>query len=163
MKLRYSRIVKMAMVAAIYAALTMGLAPISYGPIQVRIADALLPLPYLEFFGLPSAIGLSLGCALANMLSPYAIYDIAIGSIANLFAGTVAWFIGKIYRRSLYGVILASLAQTAIVTFMVGYLLLHLLFNVELSIAILGVFSGSIISISILGTMLVMFLMRRVA
>ena len=54
-----------AIVGAAYAALTMLLAPISYGAIQVRVSEALCILPYF----LPcTAWGLFAGCAIANVL-----------------------------------------------------------------------------------------------
>ena len=55
-----------AVVGALYAALTMLLAPISYGNLQFRISEALCVLPV--FFPYTS-VGLFLGCALANMIS----------------------------------------------------------------------------------------------
>ena len=59
-----------AMIAALYAALTLLLAPISYGAIQCRISEAMTLLPIL----LPQAIpGLVIGCLVANLLSPVAI------------------------------------------------------------------------------------------
>ena len=55
-----------AIVGAAYAALTMLLAPISYGAIQVRVSEALCILPYF----LPcTAWGLFAGCAIANVLT----------------------------------------------------------------------------------------------
>ena len=39
------RIVEGAMITAIYATLTILLAPISYGPLQVRVSEALTVLP----------------------------------------------------------------------------------------------------------------------
>ena len=53
--------------AALYAIGVVFLAPFSYGLIQVRIADALLPLSIV--FGMPVVIGLSLGTFIANILN----------------------------------------------------------------------------------------------
>ncbi|MBO5554765.1 MAG: QueT transporter family protein, partial [Solobacterium sp.] len=41
------RFAKIAMAAALYAAVSLALAPMSYGPIQVRIAEALTMLPLI--------------------------------------------------------------------------------------------------------------------
>lgn len=163
MKITYSQIVKISTVAAVYAALTIVLAPISYGPIQIRIADSLLLIPYLDFFGLSSAVGLAIGCAIANTFSPYAVYDIVIGSATNFLAGLIAWVVGRMWRKRISSLVAASIMQTFLVTFMIGYLLLHLIFNTELSIALIGVFISGLISISFLGTMLVLFLMKKVS
>ena len=61
-KLNY--LVRVAMIAAIYVVLNVIFAPISYGPIQVRIAEALVILPFIDSSAI---IGLFLGCILANI------------------------------------------------------------------------------------------------
>lgn len=76
-----------AVVGALYAALTMLLAPISYGNLQFRISEALCVLPV--FFPYTS-VGLFLGCALANMISAAGILDVVFGSLATLCAGLCA-------------------------------------------------------------------------
>lgn len=76
-----------AMLAAIYAALTIVLAPISYGPVQLRVAEGLTVLPY--FF--PEAIpGLFLGCFLANLYGGYGLIDVVFGSLATLLAALLS-------------------------------------------------------------------------
>ena len=72
-----------AMIAALYAALTLLLAPISYGAIQCRISEAMTLLPML----LPQAVpGLAVGCLVANLLSPVAVWDVLFGTLATLIA-----------------------------------------------------------------------------
>ena len=72
---------KAAMIGALYALLTVAAAPISYGVIQVRIAEALTVLPYFT----PAAVpGLFVGCLIANMVGGYGILDIIFGSLATL-------------------------------------------------------------------------------
>ncbi len=52
------------MIAAVYATLTILLAPISYGMVQVRVAEMLMVLPYF----MPAAVpGLFAGCLIANI------------------------------------------------------------------------------------------------
>ena len=82
----------MALVAAVYAALTMVLAPISFGPVQARISEALTILP---FFFPETAIGLTIGCAIANTMSMYGILDIVFGSLATLLSSLVMIWLGK--------------------------------------------------------------------
>lgn len=78
-----------AVVGALYAALTMLLAPISYGNLQFRISEALCVLPV--FFPYTS-VGLFLGCALANMISAAGILDVVIGAVlAWSFARDAFW------------------------------------------------------------------------
>lgn len=72
-----------AMIAALYAVLTMSLPVLSYGAVQLRFAEALTVLPFL----FPQAIGgLFLGCAISNLLSTFGILDVIVGSIATLLA-----------------------------------------------------------------------------
>ena len=72
-----------ALIAAVYAALTMALGFISYGPVQFRIAEAMCILP---FFAPWTTWGLTLGCLLANLFSPVSALDIVVGTAATLIA-----------------------------------------------------------------------------
>lgn len=80
-----------AITGAAYAALTVLLAPISYGPIQLRVSELLCVLP---FFMPCSAWGLFAGCAVANLLTGN-VLDIVFGSLATLFASLVTAQLGK--------------------------------------------------------------------
>lgn len=87
MKINTRFIAQAAIIAAVYAVLTVILAPISYGPMQVRISEALTVLPALT----PAAIpGLFVGCILANVISPYGILDMVMGSLATLIAAVAS-------------------------------------------------------------------------
>ncbi len=106
MKLSVRKLVLAAVVGAVYAALTMVLAPISYGPVQFRISEVLCILP---FFFPYSVWGLFVGCILANLISAYGILDIVFGSLATLLAGLCTMALGKISRESLVTKIFACL------------------------------------------------------
>ena len=70
-----------AVIAAIYVALTMAFQPISFGPVQFRISEALCILPFFT----PAAIpGLFVGCFLSNLFCGAAGLDIVFGSLATL-------------------------------------------------------------------------------
>ena len=72
-----------AMIAAVYTVLTLVLAPISYGAVQVRLSEALTLLPVL----FPEAIpGVAVGCLLANILGGSMLPDIVFGTLATLCA-----------------------------------------------------------------------------
>ncbi|MDR1741695.1 MAG: QueT transporter family protein [Synergistaceae bacterium] len=74
-------IAKGGVIAALYAALTVVLAPISYGPVQFRISEALTLLP----FYVPEAVpGLFVGCAIANFFGVGGVWDVVFGSLATL-------------------------------------------------------------------------------
>ena len=85
------RIAAAAVIAAAYAALTIVLAPISYGPLQFRVSEALTVLPFL----LPSSVwGIFIGCLLANLYTG-SVLDIVFGSLATLLAGLLTARFGK--------------------------------------------------------------------
>lgn len=77
------KITQGAIIAAAYAALCLAAAPISYGPVQFRIAEALCILPYFTPVAIP---GLFVGCVIANIIGGFGIYDIIFGSLATLLA-----------------------------------------------------------------------------
>ena len=77
------KLVSAAIVGALYAVLTMVLAPISYGPVQCRVSEVMCILP---FFMPHTTWGLFLGCAIANIASTAGLADIVFGSLATLFA-----------------------------------------------------------------------------
>ena len=77
------RLARGAVIAALYTALTLLLAPISYGQLQVRLSEALTLLPIL----LPEAVpALAIGCLLSNILGGCTIFDIVFGTLATLLA-----------------------------------------------------------------------------
>lgn len=86
MKLRTRQLTVAALTGAAYAVLSYfgSVFGITYGPVQCRFAEALCVLPFL----LPeTAWGLGVGCLITNLISPYGILDIVVGSAATLLAG----------------------------------------------------------------------------
>lgn len=83
MKININRLATAAVVGALYAALTMALAPISYGPLQFRVSEVLCILPYFLPY---TTWGLFFGCMVANLVSAAGILDIIFGSLATLAA-----------------------------------------------------------------------------
>lgn len=77
-----------AIIAAVYAAGTILLGSFGYGPIQVRITEALTVLPFFD----PAAIlGVTLGCFLANVIGGMGPWD--------MFGGTLITFIAAVLDR----------------------------------------------------------------
>ena len=148
--------------AALYATLVLALAGISFQIVQVRIADALIPLSIV--FGWPAILGVTIGCAVANIASPMhsIITDITLGSLANFVAGVVAWRIGLWKTDKGVGELLGCLAATVLITIIVGTYL-AVLTGMELWVWWLGMGIGSIISITVLGYTLIQILKRLTA
>ena len=89
----------LAVIAAAYAALTIVLAPISYGPVQFRVS------------------GIFVGCILANLYTG-SVLDIVFGSLATLLAGLLtAWFgkKGNTVKNRLLGCLMPVLFNAVIV------------------------------------------------
>lgn len=92
-KFTIRQLTQAALIAALYIVLVFVFKPISFGSIQVRIAEVLTVLPFLT----PSAIpGLFVGCLLANFLAGEAVpVDIIFGSLATLIAAFATYYLGK--------------------------------------------------------------------
>ncbi len=81
-----------AVIAALYVALTLIFAPISFWAVQFRVSEALCILPFFT----PAAIpGLTIGCLLGNFLSGAAIYDVVFGSLATLLGAIGSYLLRK--------------------------------------------------------------------
>ena len=93
--------IRQAMVAAIYVAACLALAPLSYGPIQFRFAEMLMILP---FFDKKYTIGLTVGCLLANLLGPYGLPDIILGTFATFLA---CFIISRLKQKHLIAAVAA--------------------------------------------------------
>ena len=137
-----SYLTQAAMIAAIYVVLTIVFAPISFGEIQVRIAEMLTILPIFT----PAAIpGLFVGCLIGNITGGAILPDIICGSIATLIGAA-----GRNPHRAL-AVLPPILVNALVVPFVLRYA-----YGVVLPIPFLAltVGIGEIISCGILGNVL---------
>ena len=85
-----------AILAAMYAALTAAIAPLSYGNLQFRFSEILI---FLAFYDIRFIPGLVLGCAIANLFSPLGLIDVAFGTTATAIAVFGIWAVGKLTKR----------------------------------------------------------------
>jgi uncharacterized membrane protein len=137
------RIARGAIIAALYAVVTIILKPISFGYLQVRVAEALTLLPILY----PEAIpGLFLGCLISNIYGGLGPIDIVLGSLTTLAA---AW-LTYIWRQSR----LAYLPPIILNGLIVGAYLSYLL-HVNIYLAVTTVALGEAIAVLLLGIPLV--------
>lgn len=139
-----------AMLAALYAADVVFFAPISFQTIQVRVADALLPLSIL--FGPSAVIGLGFGVIAGNLFaSPFGAIDVIGGTIANLLATILAWQIG---RKKFKGAWIAATAvEILVITAIVGSYL-ALLTGTPLWFSWFYVMVGEILAVGVGGYLL---------
>lgn len=140
-----------AAIAAIYVVLTMVFAPISFGPVQFRIAEALCILPFFT----PAAVpGLFIGCLLSNLLCGAAPLDIVFGSLASLVGAAGSYAV----RKNRWLVCIPPIvANTVIIPWVLRYA-----YGSEAMIyfAMVTVGIGEILAIGILGNVLLAALER---
>jgi len=96
LKTRY--LVLSSIIGALYVVLTLGLAPLSFGPIQFRISEILkvfvLFNPFLAF-------GIGMGTFFANLLSPYAgPMELIWMPFSDMAGGLLAWALFRYILRS---------------------------------------------------------------
>ena len=105
--------------AGLYAALTVFLAPISYSYIQVRVSEALTVLPYLTPLAIP---GLFLGVLIANIFGGFGPWDIFGGSTLTLIAAVLTYWTrktGKPWLAPLPPVLVNAFGVSAYLQFLV--------------------------------------------
>jgi len=107
--------IQAALIAAIYATLTIVLGSFGYGPIQFRIAEALTVLPALTPAGIP---GLFVGCMVANILGPYGMADMILGGGATLVAAILSY---KLRKRPLLVPLPPVLVNAVVIGMMLYY------------------------------------------
>lgn len=141
-------LVHAAFIAAVYAVLTIALAPISYGQIQIRFSEALTVLPFFT----PAAIpGLFVGCIVANFFGPGGILDVVFGSAATLIAAFMSYKMPMKWLVPLPPVIFNGV--------IIGYLL-HYLFQLPLLVTMGWVALGELVSCYFVGYPLLLLLLR---
>ena len=123
-----------AMIAAVYTALCIALAPISYGPVQVRVAEA---LTLTAVFSPICVWGVAVGCALSNIIgfmlgvNILGFLDILFGTAATLIAAIFSYQLRNIRVRGLP--VLSALPPVIVNALVIG---------LELTYMIEGTFLG---------------------
>lgn len=94
MKITTKNITYSAIIAALYFALCFVLQPLSFGMIQLRIAEVLTLTPLFGVFGI---IGVTVGCLLSNSLIPgaFGLLDIIFGTLTTLVAAILTYLLRK--------------------------------------------------------------------
>lgn len=148
-KLNVQNIARLAVVAALYAALTIALSGLSFGPIQFRIAEI---LTLLCFYRKDYNIALILGCFIANCFSPMALMDMIFGTLATAIAVIPMFYVKNIWIASLLPVISNSIIIAAE---------LLLAFNEPIWLSMLTVGAGELVVVTVLGCPLFRFVLAK--
>lgn len=131
-----------AIIAALYALITLAFLPLGFGAVQLRVSEALTVLPYYKKEAVP---GLFVGCIAANLVGGNGIYDVVFGSIATLLA---AYITSIVKKKSL-----APLPPVVLNAVIVGPML-HFLLKLPLWSTLLGVALGEAVSCYLFGGLL---------
>lgn len=135
-----------AMIAAIYVVLTLVFQAISFGEIQVRIAEALTILPAFT----PAAIpGLFIGCIIGNIFGGSILPDIIFGSLATLIGSCFTYLLRK--QNKYLAPLPPIISNTVIVPLVLKY---AYGFKLPIAFMMLTVGIGEVISCGVLGMIL---------
>ena len=129
----------LSLIAALYVALSLILAPISFGIVQFRIAEILV---LLCFYKKEFSISLVVGCFITNLFSPFGL-DILFGTLHTL--------VSVIFIANSKRLFIASL-WPSVFAFIVGYELY--LYGEPMIISTLGVLVGEFVVVTILGVII---------
>ncbi len=145
--------------AGLYAVVVIVLAPISFGPVQLRVADCLIPLTAL--FGWPVVVGVTVGCFVGNAYYWLGPMDVFLGPAANFIAATTLLLLRK---RQLLACVTGALPIGIIVG---GYLWLFFpppdIFGLSLpswAAMIASITISSLIAMAVIGYSLLLILSR---
>lgn len=103
---------KQAMVAAIYAVITWALQAVAYGPLQFRVSEV---MTLLAFYNPQYILGLTVGCAIANIFSSFGFIDVVVGTFASFVALVAMSKIKNIWIASLMPALSAVIIAAEIV------------------------------------------------
>lgn len=147
MTINIKKLVTTALVASIYATLTLALGAISYGPVQFRISEIMVLLPFIKK---DYIWGLTIGCFLANIIGPYGVPDIIFGTTATFLSVYAVYLTSKIMNDKKFALLVASVWPTVINAIIIG-IMLNIFFGVPLILAIMQVGFGQFVVITIVG------------
>ena len=137
------RVAMAAMIGSLYAMITVALAPISYGWVQFRVAEAFTITPVV--FGYWGAIGLFIGCIVANFFGGFGAIDIVGGSLCTLAAGILS-----ANRRTSPNVLIAGVWPVVINAFGVSAYL-YFFFGVPYWLIVVSIFTSQALIVYLIG------------
>lgn len=142
-----------AIIIAIYTAISLLMGSLSFGMIQIRIAELLLVLClYDSKFIIP----VTLGCFVTNLigiingLNPL-VLDLIVGTLATLISGLCVYYFRNI---RFYGMPLLSLLLPVIINGVMVGIELSFYFSMSPFILMIYVGLGELVSVTILGLLL---------
>ncbi|HHV62713.1 MAG TPA: QueT transporter family protein [Firmicutes bacterium] len=138
-----------AIIAGLYVVLCYALAPVSFGPVQLRVAEGLTVLPILYIEAVPA---LFIGCMLANIIGGLGPWDIFGGSIVTLIAAVITYKFRHSIIAYLSPIVLNGLLVSAY---------LSVIFKVPYVITALSIGASEAVVVLLIGVPLIRYLRRR--
>lgn len=129
-------------IAAVYASSTVSFGALSYSWLQVRLSEALAPLPFL--LGFPAVVGVGLGCLLANFFSPVGIPDLIFGPLLSALSGLLSWKLsyGKKTLACIYPILINGFGVSVYVS---------IFYNIPYWMSVLTIGLGEFVSCFLVG------------
>ncbi|MCG8514038.1 MAG: QueT transporter family protein [Halanaerobiales bacterium] len=143
------KITRGAMIAGIYIVITYLLAPVSFGPLQFRAAEALTVLPILYPEAIPA---LFIGVLISNIFGGLGLVDIIGGSLVTLIAAYFTYY----FRAS----ILAYLSPIVFNGFLIS-IYLKILFDLPYWLTVIQISISEAAVVFLLGYPLIYYLKKR--
>lgn len=141
------RLTRTAIIAAIYAVVTLAIAPFAYGNIQFRISEILVLLALFD----PLYIGgLTLGCLIANLLGPNGILDVIFGTLATFISVYAIYLTGKFINNYKVRLLIASIWPTIFNGLIIGWML-NKLYGLPLILSMAEIALGELVVITFIG------------
>lgn len=141
------RLTRTAIIAAIYAVVTLAIAPFAYGNIQFRISEILVLLALFD----PLYIGgLTLGCLIANLLGPNGLMDVIFGTLATFISVYAIYLTGKFINNYKIKLLIASIWPTIFNGIIIGWML-NKLYELPLILSMVEVALGELVVITFIG------------
>lgn len=129
-----------AMIASIYAVLTLAISPIAYLEIQFRLSEIMV---FLAFYNKKYIPGLIVGCIVANMFSPMGLLDVIFGTISTIIVCITMYLIKNRYLAAITGAFVTGLIIGAELwyAYQIPYLINAVYVAIgELTVLIIGAF-----------------------
>jgi uncharacterized membrane protein len=146
LKLRSKDLALIAIYAALYAALVVVLGGFSYGPVQVRIADAMVAA--VPLLGLPGVLGHTLGVFIANVFSTVGLIDL-LNTIPSFAMSFVVYYVYKRTRND-YTVIGTCVTYSFVLGVTVGWMLSYV-YSLPLLLTMIYVAIGNVLASVLIG------------
>jgi uncharacterized membrane protein len=143
--IKVKSLAKIAIVASIYVVLTLAIAPLSYGDLQLRFSEILL---LLCFYNPEYGISMIIGCFLANLASPLGWYDWVLGTGQTVVSVALIIAARKI-KLPLWCASLSAIIGCPLIGWE-----LNMVFGLPFIASTLWVMLGEFIVVSLLGTAL---------